>query len=132
MASMRRKLDHLSAQLAACEAALRSEQEQSREWRRCMRDLFFGLLLNARMNARYEAKVATRIERAISRLEQIQAVRYIKCSFPSVPTDAPQLALRRWASLDDSEWEVAFSPTSWKIELCLEGYAAAHRTHPSY
>ena len=71
-----------------------------------MRDLFQGLLLNPRMNAKYELKVQQRLERAVTKLEAIHAVRYIKCSFPSVDSDAPQLQLRRWESLDESEWEV--------------------------
>ena len=40
--------------------------------------------------------------------------------FPSVRADAPRLQLRRWTSLDDSEWEVAFAPC-WTVEACLEG-----------
>ena len=62
--------------------------------------MFNGLLLNPRMNLKYELKVARLLERAVGRLDRIESVRYVKCSFPSVPTDAPQLQLRRWGSLD--------------------------------
>ena len=123
MGSMRRQIEKLTAQLAASEAALSSAQEQSHEWRRCVQEVFNGLLLNPRMNLKYELKVARLLEKAVGRLDRIETVRYVKCSFPSVPTDAPQLQLRRWGSLDESEWEVTFSPR-WKMEMCLEGHTA--------
>ena len=119
--ALRRRVELLSAQLAASEAALKSAQEQSLHWKMCVQDLFNGLLLNPRMNAKYEMKVTRLLERAIMKLEQIEAVRYVKCSFPSVASEAPRLRLIRWVTLDESEWEVTFEPTSWKIELCLEG-----------
>ena len=118
--ALRRRVDQLSAQLAATEAALRSAQEQSSHWEHCVHDLFSGLLLSPRMNARYEVKVSKMLERALTKLDQIESVRYVKCSFPSVASEAPHLKLRRWESLESSEWEVTFAPC-WKIELCLEG-----------
>ena len=119
-AALRRRCEMLQAQLASAEASLRASQEQSRHWQKCVQDMFNGLLLNPRMNAKYELKVSKVLERAISRLDQIEAVRYVKCSFPSVRAEAPQMKLLRWVSLEESEWDVAFAPC-WKIELCLEG-----------
>lgn len=49
--------------------------------------------------------------------------RYVKCSFPSIPSDAPQLQLLSWTSLEASQWTVSFAP-SWRMEMCLEGRAA--------
>ena len=54
--ALRRRVEQLSAQLAATEAALRSASVQSSHWENCVHDLFNGLLLNPRMNARYERK----------------------------------------------------------------------------
>ena len=64
----RRRVEQLSAQLAATEAALRSAQEQSSHWEHCVHDLFNGLLLNPRMNAKYESKIAKVLERALPKL----------------------------------------------------------------
>ena len=118
--ALRRRVEQLSAQLAATEAALSSAQVQSSHWERCVHDLFNGLLLNPRMNARLELKVSKVLERALTKMENIETVRYVKCSFPSVKAEAPKLSVRRWTSLDESEWEMSFAP-SWKIEICLEG-----------
>ena len=118
--ALRRRVEQLSAQLAATEAALRSAEEQSTHWQHCVHDLFNGLLLNPRMNARYELKISKLLEKALSKQEHIETVRYVKCSFPSVASDAPRLRLIQWSSLDSSEWEVRFAPC-WKIELSLEG-----------
>ena len=96
--------------LFATEAALRSAQEQSSHWEHCVHDLFNGLLLNARMNARYEVKVSKMLERALTKLENIESVRYVKCSFPSVASEAPQMKLIQWESLDSSQWEIRFAP----------------------
>ena len=48
-------------------------------------------------------------------------MRYVRCSFPSVAAEAPELLLRRWVSMDDSDWEVSFRSKCWSIELGLEG-----------
>ncbi len=54
---------------------------------------------------------------------RIPCHRYVKCSFPSIPSDAPQLQLLSWTSLEASQWTVSFAP-SWRMEMCLEGRAA--------
>lgn len=117
---LRRRVEVLSAQLAASQAALRSAEAQSLHWQVCVRDLFNGLLLSPRMNAKYELKVSKMLESRLAKLDQIECVRYVKCSFPSVASEAPELRLIRWVSLEESQWEVTFAP-SWRIELCLEG-----------
>jgi hypothetical protein len=71
--SLRRKVELLSAQLAATEAALRASQEQSHHWQLCVRDLFNGLLLNPRMNSKYELKASKMLEHAIAKLDLIGA-----------------------------------------------------------
>ena len=90
-------------------------------WRACTRDMFNALLLNPRMTVKYELKLASLLEYALRSLDYIENVRYVSCSFPSVASEAPRLALRRWAALDESEWNVTFAPASWRIEISLEG-----------
>lgn len=48
-------------------------------------------------------------------LEQIDRVRYVDCSFPSVPSEAPRLSLDLWHSLSASEWQLRWSP-SWSMQ----------------
>jgi len=173
---LRRQVATLAAQLSATEEELRSAREISSEWSQCVRAMFQALLLNPRMLLKYELKMGKMMEKAIGKLEQIQAVRcvqrcydgtrmacrlhatvacrwhviaviecdcprlqlepissgrcartpchrYVKCSFPSIPSDAPQLQLLSWTSLEASQWTVSFAP-SWRMEMCLEGRAA--------
>lgn len=66
-------------------------------------------------------KMASLLEWALTGLDYIERVTYCTCSFPSVASEAPRLALRRWVALDESYWEVTFAPASWRIEISLEG-----------
>jgi hypothetical protein len=56
-------------------------------------------------------------------LEQIDRVRYVDCSFPSVPSEAPRLSLDLWHSLSASEWQLRWAP-SWSMQA-----RAAPREH---
>lgn len=47
-------------------------------------------------------------------------MKYVDCSFPSVPTEAPHIQLERWESLSDSEWLFRWSP-SWSVQVCVDG-----------
>jgi len=47
-------------------------------------------------------------------------VRFVDCSFPSVPSEAPHIQLERWESMQDSEWQVRWAP-SWSVQVAVEG-----------
>ena len=68
-----------------------------------------GIFLNARMNAKYEQRVARRLDAALSKLDSVGAVRYVNCSFPSVPADAPRMELLEYSSLESSRCRLTFS-----------------------
>ncbi|KOO35850.1 hypothetical protein Ctob_016178, partial [Chrysochromulina tobinii] len=71
---LRRQFATLAAQLSATEEELRSAREISSEWSQCVRAMFQALLLNPRMLLKYELKMGKMMEKAIGKLEQIQAV----------------------------------------------------------
>lgn len=119
---LHRQVEQLTTQLAEAHAALATERKQSEQWQRCVRELSNGMLLNGRMNAKYERRVANRLEAALSKLDKVESVKYINCSFPSVAADAPFLQLVKYDALDSSRWAVAWSPC-WSVELCLEGHS---------
>ena len=85
-----------------------------------MHDLFNGLLLNPRMNARYEMKVSKMLEKAITKLENIEAVRYVKCVFPSVASEAPKLSHQQRQMrtiLGKLKWYEKVTPSL--VHICL-------------
>jgi hypothetical protein len=47
-------------------------------------------------------------------------VRFVDCSFPSVPSEAPHIQLERWESMQDSEWTLRWAP-SWSVQVAFEG-----------
>ena len=75
---LRRQVATLAAQLSATEEELRSAREISSEWSQCVRAMFQALLLNPRMLLKYELKMGKMMEKAIGKLEQIQAVRCVQ------------------------------------------------------
>jgi hypothetical protein len=64
---------------------------------------------------RYKHECSTLLTQALMSLEQIDRVRYVDCSFPSVPSEAPRLSLDLWHSLAASEWQLRWSP-SWSMQ----------------
>ena len=57
---------------------------------------------------------------ALATVEQIQSVKFVDCSFPSVPSEAPHVQLLRWESMQDSEWQFRWAP-SWSVQVAVEG-----------
>jgi len=72
------------------------------------------------MNDMYKHECSSLLTQALTNLEQIDRVRYVDCSFPSVPSEAPRLSLDKWNSLSASEWQLRWSP-SWSIQIAVEG-----------
>jgi len=64
---------------------------------------------------RYKHECSALLTQALMSLEQIDRVRYVDCSFPSVPSEAPRLSLDLWHSLSASEWQLRWSP-SWSMQ----------------
>ena len=85
-----------------------------------MQQLVHCVLLDPNMNDMYKGECTGMLREALEMIEQIQTVRYVECSFPSVPTEAPHIQLERWDSLADSEWLFRWSP-SWSVQVCVDG-----------
>ena len=91
---LRRQVATLAAQLSATEEELRSAREISSEWSQCVRAMFQALLLNPRMLLKYELKMGKMMEKAIGKLEQIQAVRCVQRCY-----DGTRMACRLHATV---------------------------------
>eukprot|EP00967_Tisochrysis_lutea_P148998 scaffold285565_cov32-Tisochrysis_lutea.AAC.1 len=92
-----------------CAIARRSNRQPRKRRRRLMRP-------GAAHLARYKHECSSLLTQALTNLEQIDRVRYVDCSFPSVPSEAPRLSLDKWNSLSASEWQLRWSP-SWSIQV---------------
>ena len=85
-----------------------------------MQSFLHSVMLSPDMNEMYKDECSTLLRDALKTVEQIQTIKYIDCSFPSVPTEAPHIQLIRWESMQYSEWQVRWAP-SWKVQVAVEG-----------
>lgn len=110
----------LRARVAALEARLQLADARNAMWEECMRALVGSVLLGPEMNQMYRDFASELMSDALGSLEQIQTVRYVECSFPSVPAESPVIKMKHWDSLSASEWSVEWKP-SWSMAIALEG-----------
>jgi len=111
--ALRKKVAGLQDRLAAANAKVGM-------WERFMQQMLGCVILSPDMNEMYKTECSELIRQALASVEQITEVRYVECSFPSVPSEAPRIQLERWDSLDSSEWLLKWSP-SWSMQVSLEG-----------
>jgi hypothetical protein len=115
----------LRARLEVAEKRLRIVESRLNEWRVAARQVLNVLALGPRSNEKYKREVADNLNRILSKLEQVQQVHYINCSFPAIEAQAPDFEMLSWDSLSSSSWFVRWSP-SWSVEVSL-GYVALAR-----
>ena len=120
-----REVEQLRSQLAALRAEMEAESANTRMYNTCIEQVINGLLLNPKMCGKFELRVSQKLEAALRKLAQVERVEYVSCKFASVVTEAPKLSLRRWEGLQESEWDVAWAPTSWRTEISIKGKWAA-------
>lgn len=113
VASLRQEVARLHLLLQASEAKVGM-------WEECMQQLVHSVMLSPDMNDMYKTECSALLRDALKGVEQIQAVRFVDCSFPSVPSEAPHIQLIRWESMEDSEWQLRWAP-SWSIAVAVEG-----------
>lgn len=99
---------------------LRTSEAKVAMWEECMQQLVHCVFLSPDMNEMYKSECSAMLRDALATVDQIQAVRCVDCSFPSVPSEAPHIQLERWESLQDSEWTVRWAP-SWGVQIAVEG-----------
>ena len=110
----------LQAQVRGLQARLRSSEAKVAMWEEACQQLVHCIVLSPDMNEYYSELCTELLTGALSSVEQISQVRFVECSFPSVPNEAPHIQLERWESLADSEWQFRWAP-SWSVQVAVEG-----------
>jgi len=112
VAALRREL----AAAVAERDALRGEAARLR----AMTETFFNaVVLNPQRNERFAGECRVLLAKAIGKLDFVERLRWIDCSFPSTPANAPTLRCREWRGLGDSVWDVAWAPT-WTCDVAVD------------
>lgn len=110
----------LRQEVARLQLLLQASEAKVAMWEECMQQLVHCVMLSPDMNDMYKTECSTMLRDALKTVEQIQAVRFVDCSFPSVPSEAPHIQLLRWESMQDSEWQLRWAP-SWSVQVAVEG-----------
>ena len=63
-------------------------------WEECMQTFLHSIMLSPEMNDIYKDECTRILRSTLGGVEQIQAVRFVDCSFPSVPTEVRCRELR--------------------------------------
>lgn len=104
----------------ALEAKLEASRLETDAWIAAASSLVNMLFLSPSQNANHAASVSAGLESAIGKLGFVKELRYCDCSFPASDASKPKIVLRRWTSLEDSEWDLAWTP-AWTCEACIDG-----------
>ena len=115
-----RMIAALRQQVAELQSRLRLSEAKVAMWEECMQQFMHSMMLSPDMNDMYKEMTTDILRDALGSVEQISAVRFVDCSFPSVPSEAPHIQLERWESMNDSEWTVRWAP-SWSVQVAVEG-----------
>ena len=110
----------LRQEVARLQLLLQASEAKVAMWEECMQQLVHCVMLSPDMNDIYKTECSTLLKDTLATVEQIQAVRFVDCSFPSVPSEAPHIQLIRWESMQDSEWQLRWAP-SWSVQVAVEG-----------
>lgn len=77
----------LRQEVARLQILLQASEAKVAMWEECMQQLVHCVILSPDMNDMYKEECNTILRDALATVEQIQAVRFVDCSFPSVPTE---------------------------------------------
>ena len=110
----------LKQEVARLQLLLHASEAKIAMWEECMTAFLHSVMLSPDMNEMYKAECSTLLRDALKTVEQIQTIRYVDCSFPSVPTESPHIQLIRWENMQESEWQVRWAP-SWSVQVAVEG-----------
>mmetsp|Transcript_21167 Transcript_21167/g.55116 ORF Transcript_21167/g.55116 Transcript_21167/m.55116 type:complete len:433 (+) Transcript_21167:276-1574(+) len=111
----------LRARLEFAERRLKIAELRLNDWRVAARQVLNVLALGPRSNEKYKRETVENLERILMKLEQVQQVHFINCSFPAIDAQAPDFEMMSWDSLASSSWFVRWSP-SWSVEVSLGGW----------
>ena len=91
---------------------LQASESKVAMWEECMQQLVHCVMLSPDMNDIYKLECSTLLRDALKTVEQIQAVRFVDCSFPSVPSE-----VRSTMSLPEAARRSA-ARRSWPSTAC--------------
>lgn len=120
-AALKAKLATTERSLAASERQLEAVQSRLNNWQSAARDALNAVALSPASNERYKHEITEQLQQIMSKIEQVQKVLYINCSFPAISAQAPVIEMHSWTALDKSAWSIRWKP-SWSVEVSLEGW----------
>lgn len=105
------ELASLRAQLVATQEKLQAAEDTLGHWRAAARDFTHASCFGPLACQYYKETLTTLLTKSLLQVEGVEAVRWVSCSFPSVPAHAPQMELAAWQGLGaDSLWDVRWEP----------------------
>lgn len=120
-AALKARLAASEQKLAVSENKLAAVQARLDNWEAAARDALNAVALSPASNERYKHEITEQLQQIMSKIEQVQKVLYINCSFPAISAQAPVIEMHSWTALDRSAWSIRWNP-SWSVEVSLEGW----------
>ena len=77
----------LRQEVARLQLLLQVSEAKVAMWEECMQTFLHAVMLSPEMNDMYKDECTRILRSTLGGVEQIQAVRFVDCSFPSVPTE---------------------------------------------
>ena len=84
---MRAQVGALRQEVARLQLLLQASEAKVAMWEECMQQLVHCVMLSPDMNDMYKTECTTLLRDTLKGVEQISAVRFVDCSFPSVPSE---------------------------------------------
>jgi len=84
----------LRQEVARLQLLLQVSEAKVAMWEECMQTFLHSVMLSPEMNDIYKDECTRILRSTLGGVEQIQAVRFVDCSFPSVPTEVRCRELR--------------------------------------
>jgi hypothetical protein len=108
-----------AAEVQQLRERLAQAEESLRSWRGAATDFTHASCFGPRMCAFLRARMDRVLTETLLTVEGVTSVRWVRCSFPSSPSHAPQMDLVEWQGLGSSTWDVQWAPP-WAVQVCLE------------
>lgn len=116
-----KELVALRAELTAAQGKLVAAEAKLGHWRSAAREFTHASCFGPLACQYYKETMTALLTESLLQVEGVESVRWVSCSFPSVPAHAPQMELTAWRGLGaDSLWDVSWEPP-WAVEVCVDG-----------
>ena len=112
----------LRQELAKYQLLLQASEAKVAMWEECMQTFLHPVMLSPEMNDMYKDECSRILRSSLSTVEQIQAVRFVDCSFPSVLAEVhalPSSLASSWVSADKPLSSLVFSPCACSLSRTL-------------